>query len=181
MKRHFTLIEMLVVIAIIITLMAMLMGGWTVVRKKAQTTEARSQLTFLVTAISQYRSSYNSLFPYHGTYSANKAASDLRDVLIYDGGTTTPDQLLVALYGQDASQNPRKIQFIETGIAETDPWGNSYRIALDLDYDGNIADDKIYGSGELVKEVVVWSRGPDGSDSSTDNDAVNQDNINSWK
>jgi type II secretory pathway pseudopilin PulG len=185
LQRRFTLVEMLVVIVIIVALLAMLLTGMSVARNKARNVKARAQITLLQTALTTYHTTYL-CWPFHLTNATD-------DVLVTDSGmyyssTTTPYNasftftgLLSCLYGTDAASNPRKIPFINAGEADLDPWGKTYRVALDMDADSKVNDAHIFGRGDLSVDVAVWSRGKDKADSSTDTAAVNNDNVTSWK
>jgi len=113
-------------------------------------------------------------------------------------------QLLRMLQGKDEASNPRKIVFFEgrtatdapgargqyrggfspaTG-AYLDPQGNPYRIALDADYDGQIANpypDDPYET--LAVRVIVWSLGKDGQQGAPANPRTSKgsDDILSWQ
>ena len=68
-RRGFTLIEMLVVIAIIAILAGMLLPALAAAKKKAKIAQARTEMANLVAAITQYHATY-------GRYPGNKEATD---------------------------------------------------------------------------------------------------------
>lgn len=58
-----------------------------------------------------------------------------------------------------------------------DPWGNQYRIRIDVDGTETIVDPSDT-SKKLSGRIILWSLGPDGAGGS---DETNKDNIPSWK
>ncbi len=93
----------------------------------------------------------------------------------------------------NSRQNPRKMVFLQVktpGVFK-DPWGKDFQVALDTSYNEKIPGSILYGisfdanndgddsdSGEdYLGDVMIWSKGPDKADSSTDNDHSNLDNI----
>ena len=177
-KRHFTLTELLLTISIIGVLLAILLPTISGVREKAKITEAKSELSSLVTAVKLYESTYGYL-PLTASYIDSNNGS---------GGTeseigSTPYGLLISFLHGD---NPREIRMLE--VKETlgqllDPWGNRYGVALDSDYDGDIDQDTSNGVYEVVyASAAAWSKGPDGNDDHGENDrASDNDDIASWE
>lgn len=169
MKKHaFTLVELLTVIVVIMILVGMLMPAIAMVRRKANEHRCLVLIKTLETAIKQYESQYG-ILPLTGGGA---------DILC---SSSQYSSLIGCLTGT----NPRHIKFVEpTDVSSTttykDPWGNDLEVALDLDYDGAVDGDKIYGAGTLNTSVIIWSKGVDGQDSSTDGDSSNEDNIKSW-
>src|SRR3989441_1925336 len=91
----FTLIELLVVIAIIAILIGMLFPAFSAVQNQARQTQAKNDLTQIVTAVNAFYTEYGKYPP----------ATD--DVVIADNST-----LLNVLRAMDATNNPRQIVFI---------------------------------------------------------------------
>ena len=108
-------------------------------------------------------------------------------------------RLLRVLMGKDEANNPSKIVFFEARIAiesfwkyrsgihpktDTllDPWGQPYRIALDLTGIGTIAN--FYpDDGPIHSTVIVWSLGKDGQQGSPANPHTfkGSDDVTSWQ
>ena len=84
MKKNFTLIEMLVVIAIIGILAGMLSGPLMKARRKAQLIQCTNNLKQIGTALLQYEMSYNSAPQYASTENAGEVAGNL--MLLYVTG-----------------------------------------------------------------------------------------------
>jgi len=79
-KNHFTLVELLVVTAIIAVLMGILLPVLSTARKRAKMSKARKQVHALAMAIKQYESDY-SLLPWHcGTHITVCACDPVEDV-----------------------------------------------------------------------------------------------------
>jgi type II secretory pathway pseudopilin PulG len=178
---RFTLIEMLVVLSIIIVLAGMVMVGASAARNKANKVRTQARITALQTALVSYRSTYQ-YWPFHVRDAAD-------DVLIAAPGTAPSGvtinnsmaDLLATLYGSNAASNPRKVHFLEQGESDTDAWGESFRVVLDMDANGLCRTAKTFVSAsDVSKEVVIWSKGKDRRDSRTASDSVNRDNIRSW-
>jgi len=183
-RNRFSLIEIMVGLSIIIVIMGLSMGAYMTVMKGAKRKKALVRMKQLEMAISSYRTQYLTL-PF--TLQAGTAA----DLLIEDSSTPSFKNLIDTLGGQDSAMNPRQTAFLELDPDgqyrdswEGDANESGFVVVLDLDYDDNIADDKIAGAGELTRKVVIWSKGPDGQYeanlTSGDNGALNADNVNSW-
>ncbi len=167
--KRFTLIEILVVISIIAVLMGLLVPALNKALKRAKRSQALAAVKSMHLAIKQYETTYGFL-PFTGLNA---------DTLV----SSTQYSLLVNTLGAlDTASNPRKLKFLslDKNNKFLDPWQRDLQVSLDLDYDGDINDDKVYGFGLLQTNVIVWSKGFDGLDSATDTDPSNSDNINSW-
>jgi hypothetical protein len=117
------------------------------------------------------------------------------------------DALFDVLRARNATENPRQIIFIsppdvkndakpQSGIGTTtgagqffDPWGTAYHVAIDGNYDNQVANpySASAGSTSLQAGVIAWSFGKDAvSDSTsmkpTDKNATkNKDDMISWQ
>lgn len=148
-SRAFTLIELLIVIAIIGILMALLFPAVNAALDTAKKTQAKNDVTQIATAVVGYETEYGKL-PATNTTGAN-ISSDV----------------LQALMGSNVnSLNPRQIVFLEVNNAKkgksgvsnnqfVDPWGYSYKIVYDGDYDNQVTAGT---NNETVrKKVAVWN------------------------
>ncbi len=195
-RLGFTLVELLVVITIIAILMALLFPAFRGVQDQAKRTQAKNDLTQIVTAV-------NAFYTEYGTYPipAGAAAGD-----VTVGGTagTNNEALFNALRGLDAALNPKAISFISppdvkdpanprSGIGTAaaalgryfDPWGNQYALTMDGDYDNEVANPYSSNAGavpNLRSGVISWSLGKDGIGASGDKNAGNNDDdVISWQ
>jgi prepilin-type N-terminal cleavage/methylation domain-containing protein len=197
----FTLIELLVVIAIIAILIGMLFPAYRAVQNQARQTQAKNDLTQIVTAV-------NAFYTEYGRYPLAPAADT-----IYGPAGSLNDNLFYTLRavasGANALDvaNPRKIIFISppdvkdpnsprSGIGTTtgpgqyfDPWGTPYNIEIDGAYDNAVANPYTANAGffpNLQIGVIAWSLGKDkggatAAASGDKNTGVYDDDVISWQ
>jgi prepilin-type N-terminal cleavage/methylation domain-containing protein len=199
----FTLIELLVVIAIIAILIGLLFPAFQAVQNQARRTQAKNDLTQIVTAVNAYYTEYGK-YPIDttvkGTGDATYATDNnsLFDVLRNMTGTNPGNAL-----------NPRAIHFVDPPLAKDqtnprsgiqnstglwyDPWGSVYNVAIDGNYN-NIVTAPAYsdlnyttatdGSGDVGPTIGVigWSFGKDGTLGTSGNGIyTNSDDVISWQ
>src|SRR5438105_1364051 len=154
-ENGFTLIELLIVIAIIVILMGLLFPAFRGVQDQAKRTQAKNDLTQIVTAVNAFYTEYGK-YPVadsdqgiEKTFSAsNKQLLDILQSI--PGGDPSPTDATANKY------NPRKIPFLQppsvksdtsgqrrSGVSATDgnfydPWGGIYQIRIDSDYDNQV-------------------------------------------
>jgi prepilin-type N-terminal cleavage/methylation domain-containing protein len=151
-RNAFTLIELLIVIAIIGILMSLLFPAVNSALDAARKAQAKNDVVQIATAITAYETEYGRL---------------------PTNSTTVSGALLTALTGQNPTENPRGIVFLEVqaqkkgksgtnGNGFVDPWTTTtpYAIALDTDYDNNVGvstNGQASGSTSIRKKVGVWN------------------------
>lgn len=172
-SRAFTLVEMLVVIAIIGILAVVLVPAVGRAKLKGKIAVTRVQIKELENAIKMYKSDY-SRFPAPKNCLRNNAGDF--SVGDYDntaqGNSDVMKILMAEATGANAnnSRNPKKRVFInlnphaepdsvpEPGLSESgiyrDPFGNQFNISMDLNGDGFCAD-SLYSNKLVVKDS--WS------------------------
>jgi type II secretory pathway pseudopilin PulG len=194
----FTLIELLVVIAIIIILAGLLFAGLRGAQEQARRTQAKNDITQIVTAVNAYYTEY-------GKYPLVAA-----DNVIYGAGGILNADLFYTLraiaLGANAGNvaNPRKIVFISppdakdqtnsrSGIKTSDgqwydPWGTPYVIEIDGGYDNTVANPYTANAGASLLQigVIAWSLGADqnGATAAASGDkktGVYDDDVISWQ
>ena len=170
----FTLIELLVVISIIAVLIGLAFPAFQGVQNSAKRTQAKNDLTQLVTAV-------NAFYTEYGRYPVPAGAPAGPDYTYGEAGA--PNKVLVSiLMGKQTAENPRQIAFFNPPTAsQTDGYGVSldnlgvptsefhhpwsrpstkypYRIRIDSDYDGQV-DDPENSSRKVPQGVIAWSAG----------------------
>ena len=150
-RRHFTLIEMLVVVAVIAILIGILIPTIGTVMEKVKQSQTKAVINSLRLAIKQYESTYGFL-PFTGG-NADKS-------IIYEPGSPINSEytdLLTTLEGSDITKNPRGIKFLDLSDADySDAWDEELSVVLDLDYNEDSAADVdmnvvMTGGGEFVE------------------------------
>lgn len=150
-RSAFTLMELLIVIAIIGILMSLLFPAANSAIDAAKKAQAKNDAVQIATAVIAYETEYGKL---------------------PDGPTETGadinSTLLGALTGLNTNNNPRKIVFLEVNLAKknksgvdsltaptkfVDPWSNSFKIVTDANYDHTIT----AKGTSLRKKVAVWT------------------------
>jgi type II secretory pathway pseudopilin PulG len=155
-ERAFTLLELFVIMAIIAILAGLLFPAFSTVMERARKTEAKNDLTQIVTAVNAYYTEYGK-YPLTGgtdvTYTGATAGivsgssnAALIDVLRNNTASVVNGTIVT-------TWNPRGIVFIQpptskvsnpakSGIDPTgvwyDPWGSPYNVGIDGNYN-NIA------------------------------------------
>ena len=150
--KQFTIIEMLVVLAIISLIVGMLLTGIGIARESARETRAKAEMQQIKMAVTQYKSTFKD-FP------------STADNIVSSSGAW--DSMISALNGT----NKRNQSFLKGNIKET-PWGKDYTIVFDTDWnhrvDGN--DDGDDEDDEDVADILgIWCEDKDG------------DIINTWE
>jgi prepilin-type N-terminal cleavage/methylation domain-containing protein len=171
-NRGFTLIELLVVIAIIAVLAGVGFSAGGSAIQKAKKTTCLAAAVSIESAVNNFYTEYGSM-PSAGT----------GDTTVKTDGAGI--NLLKTLLGMDTVLNPRSIKFLSAKEGKAnkngliydasgnnitgmfDPWGGSYNVILDLDYDEKLVGVKPKGTGSAAatlngRRVAVWSDGADG-------------------
>ncbi|HMP77370.1 MAG TPA: type II secretion system protein [Kiritimatiellia bacterium] len=168
-RRAFTLIEMLVVIAIIGILVAVLTPALRSAVDRAKRARVQADAKSIENAIRAYYQEYSKL----PVADADQGVSDR----FYSDADARA--ILVRL----TTNNPRQIIFLEipsqTNNAPpgtyNDPWRTQFGIALDNNYDGRVSGvGGPMGTYTVFAPGVAFSAGPDGTMNTTN------DNINSF-
>ena len=186
----FTLIELLVVITIIAILMGLLFPAFQGVQNQAKKAQAKNDLAQIGTAVNAYYTEYGK-YPVVADDTPIANTADLFYTLraIASGTANASD-----------AGNPRKIVFLEVPDAKNqgqprsgiktsdgqwyDPWGTSYKIAIDGNYDNAVANpySSIGGAGSdpIHAGVISWSLGKD-KQFGKNGKFTNSDDVISWQ
>src|SRR5437867_2305406 len=169
----FTLIELLIVIGIIAILIGLLFPAFKGVQDQARRTQAKNDLTQIVTAV-------NAFYTEYGRYPTS-ATTDATATYGPGGSTTENGGLFNELRATGLfTLNTRQIVFISppdakdqnnprSGIKTStggyyDPWATEYAVAMDADYNNQIANPYTSNAGatpNLQGGVIAWSLGKD--------------------
>jgi prepilin-type N-terminal cleavage/methylation domain-containing protein len=170
--RAFTLIELLVVIVIVTILAGLAFPVFQSVQNQAKKAQAKNDVTQLVTAVNAFYTEYGK-YPIATDDTPVANTADLLSTLrAVPSGANAAD-----------ATNPRKIAFLNvpdakdpisprSGIRSADgqwydPWGSTYKVAMDGTYDNQLANP--YGptggagSDPLRQGVIAWSLGRNGA------------------
>jgi prepilin-type N-terminal cleavage/methylation domain-containing protein len=177
----FTLIELLVVISIIAVLIGLLFPAFQGMQNQARKTQARNDVVQIVTAVNAYYAEYGKypiatsdvpISPTADIFYTVRAvslgantgdAANLRKIVFFSAADAKdPAQPRSGLAAQDVTANGVTIKAGEL----IDPWGTPYKIAVDGDYDNQIANpyggSGGAGSSPIRAGVIVWSLGKNG-------------------
>ncbi len=157
-RQAFTLIELLIVIAIIGILMSLLFPAVNGAIDAARKAQAKNDIVQIATAVTAYETEYGRL---PNTNS---------------GAQTVSGDWVLALGGSNVGNlNPRQIVFLEIQTAKkgkggtnasgqfVDPWGGTYQVMFDDDYNNRLSASvpRITGSGnetvDVMKKVILWN------------------------
>ena len=196
MKRPFTLVELLVVIAVIGILMGLLLPAISHVKTKGKELKAKTDITSIVTAVKQFEADYG-ILPNPSGATANvsidptvaaSASTNYKDLL--QNLTCIQYKKTDKMATSDTTfKNTRFVRYIDTPATYAtngfvDPWGYTYGMMLGYDYQMTMtlpAPLRINGVDPLVinSSVAVWSRGMTPGDFDANENAKKY--IVSWK
>jgi prepilin-type N-terminal cleavage/methylation domain-containing protein len=189
-RAAFTLIEMIVVMLIIATLTALFMGAATSAFDRARRTQAKNDVTQLVTAINAFYTEYGK-YPVPSAVAGDAFYGTLPTGVPLPTGCSnagTNNVLLDILRGIDTTNNPRTIVFLSPGGAKNttpprggivatgqpfagqyfDPWGSPYAIEIDSGYDNQVTNpysdlDGSAGASPVRQGAIAYSYGKNGT------------------
>jgi len=190
-RDAFTLLELIVVIAIIVVLAGLLFPAVQSILDRAKKVQAKNDLTQIVTAV-------NAFYTEYGRYPTTVTGADAS----YGVGFTSSKVLFDELRAKTATLNTRQIVFIsppEDGSQANpkgkigsdgqfhDPWGTAYGISIDADYDNQVpnryGNNKGAGPDPIRQGVVGWSLGKDQTKGTKNgsSDFTGSDDVISWQ
>ena len=187
-RQGFTMIELMIVIAIIGILVGMLMVALAKAKDSATRAKAKVQVKQLEKAFVAYHDEYGKWPMGMTSYDSDPKESNLTGIELEEKCA-----LMLAGKATDVNgviYNAQEIPFLphveikmsnDSKRGYLDPWGYCYKYMMDFNDDGElyIQFSNASGSGDKSitldgPEVGVWSRGPDGTD------ALGGDDVTSW-
>jgi prepilin-type N-terminal cleavage/methylation domain-containing protein len=172
-RYAFTLIEVLVVIVIIAILAGLSFPVFQTVQNSARKTQAKNDLTQIVTAVNAFYTEYGR-YPIPATVTSDSAAT-------YGPGASNSSAVFNELRAKSITLNTRQIVFISPPENPSqlnpkgkigsdgqfyDPWGSAYLIRIDADYDNEVPNpyepDTTAGPPRVRQGVIAWSLGKNG-------------------
>ena len=190
-KKAFTLVELLIVIAIIAVLLGLAFPVFQGVIDRAKKAQAKNDVTQIVTAVNAFYTEYGR-YPIDSSITTDAAAT-------FGGGGSTSKPVLNELRAKSASLNTRQIVFISPPEDTTqaspkgkigsdgqfhDPWGSAYAFEIDANYDNQVTNP--YGSSggagadPIRQGIVAWSLGKN-LVLGTGGSYTNSDDVISWQ
>jgi prepilin-type N-terminal cleavage/methylation domain-containing protein len=195
--KAFTLLELMVVMAIIVVMAGLLFPAVQSVLERAKKVQAKNDLTQIVTAVNAFYTEYGK-YPLPSSVTADSSAT------YGPGGSSTENgDFMKELRGITNSINTRQIVFINPPDAKDqtnprsgskittagyyDPWGTEYAIAMDADYDNQITPNPYgnsngAGASPLRQGAIAWSLGRDNKlGTNGDGKFTTSDDVISWQ
>ena len=169
----FTLLEMLIVLAVISILLGILMNAGRAVNHHSRVTIARSEVAKIESAWKEYYSTYN-------TWPTN--AIDAKGTLVINNDNGIADMLQgrpAPTGSTSVNLNPKNVPFIEftrffANRVPANPWCNNrlsgsasnrfaYVTRFDIDFD-NAIESPVSGEELIYRPVIVWTTDPETSE-----------------
>lgn len=145
-RGGFTLVELLTVMAIVLLLASLVIGGMLLAKEKQRQDMAKVQVHLLSNALEQYKAD-NGSYPESTSTTGENASNILFKALYYDGEQDKTKKIYLA----DLNPEERKQKWIE-GKGESakivDPWKNEYLYRT--------------GAAAANPDFDLWSKGKDG-------------------
>lgn len=168
-QAGFSLMELVVVVAIIVVLAGLTLGAMNFINQKNARTKAKVQVDLLANAVQDYNAD-NRSFPESTDATGDKGDEVLFKYLYWDGFEARDNGGKVYLDALDPNYNTKGGQaWIEGTNAQArikDPWGNAYRYRT--------------GENAVNPDFDLWSAGPDGKTNADPKHKDSLDDIKNW-
>jgi general secretion pathway protein G len=178
LRRGFTLVEMLAVIAIIVILAGVVIGGLGYVRDKQARSQARVQIDLLSNALEEYKLDKGN-YP-TGANGGKNDSKILYRALYWDtddngAGVDADDQQKIYLSELDPTNNKQGwTAGDKSNVTIVDPWGNEYH------FRSGKMDNGDPNTQAVNPDFDIWSAGPDGKTSMSGNNDSTKDDIKNF-
>jgi len=193
--KGFTLLELMVVIAIIVVLAGLLFPAVQSILDRAKKVQAKNDLTQIVTAVNAFYTEYGR-YPLDSSVTTDKkygpegdSSSAIFSELRNAGSVTINTRQIVFMSPPEDPSQPSPKGKIGSDGQFHDPWGTAYNVEIDGDYTNAIETnpypdgDGSAGATPLRLGVIAWSYGKDqakGTKGGSSN-FKNSDDVISWQ
>jgi len=170
----FTLLEILVVIAIIMVLAAMTMSGLSYVNEKAKISQTEVFISSVSQALGQYKNDNGDFPPGDGTQGSTEEVYDALygDSLLND--SDTPGQIYLDTLDPNKKGNAKNVKPSGSSYVLVDAWkmnNSSERQEIYYQYPGEM---------NPSSDFDIWSVGPDHQGGPNGSESERKDDINNW-
>lgn len=169
-RAGFSLMELVVVVAIIVVLAGLTLGGFTFVNRTQANKKAAVQIGLIGAALENYNAD-NRSYPEHSEATGERGDEVLFKALYWDGFQARDNGGVIYLGELDPENNTKSgqawIQGKDTQARIVDPWGNFYRYRT--------------GDQALNPDYDLWSMGADGKTNSDPKHKDSLDDIKNFK
>jgi general secretion pathway protein G len=184
LARGFTLLELLVVVAIIVILASLTVGGITVMQRNQAISKCKAQIAMIGSALEEYKMDFGRYPVANDSGGTNETGSNVLFKALYwdsdNNGQGVGSDANQRIYLVELDPTQKKQGWASATTAGTnntilDPWGANYRYRS-----GTLADGSV-NSNAKNPDFDLWSLGPDGKPGTaagTDKEAA--DNITNW-
>lgn len=170
-RRHagFSLIELVVVVAIIVVLAGLTLGAFNFINQKNARAKATVQVKLIEDALEKYNAD-NKSYPVNADATGERGDEVLYKALYWDGYDARDSGGTIYLAELDPVNNTKAgqawIQGKEAQARIVDPWGNFYRFRT--------------GDQAINPDYDLWSAGPDGKTNPDPKHKDSLDDIKNW-